>query len=89
MAIIKKNEFKQMDEQTAISKLEELHKELLKINAQRATHTPPENPGRAKAIRRVVARLYTMLTQKSKQAKTEVKEIKREKTKEVKKTKHE
>lgn len=94
MAILRRNEWKQMNEQQIISKLEDLYKELLKINAQRATHTPPENPGRVKEVKRTIARLYTLQHQNKSQQKKGIKAekiVKKERTKvkeEVKK-KHE
>ena len=61
MAIIKKMEFKQMDAATLKEKLVDLKKELIKINAQISTGTPPENPGRVKEVRRTIARINTKL----------------------------
>ncbi len=61
MAIIKKNELAQMKEEAINSKLSELRKELIKINAQRSSKTLPENPGRVKEVRRTIARLLTRL----------------------------
>ncbi len=60
MAIIKKNEMVQMDEKTLNDKLRELSKELIKINAQIAMGTIPENPGKIKEIKRTIARIKTM-----------------------------
>jgi len=60
MAIIRKNEMVQMDEKTLNDKLRELSKELIKINAQIAMGTIPENPGKIKEIRRTLARIKTM-----------------------------
>jgi len=61
MAIIKKNELIQMKEPQIKEKLNELKQELMRLNAQRATHTTPTNPGRIKAIRRTIASLLTIL----------------------------
>ncbi len=60
MAIIRKNEMVQMDEKTLKDKLRELSKELIKINAQIAMGTVPENPGKIKEIKRTIARIKTM-----------------------------
>ena len=59
MAIIKKNELKQMDPKTRETKLAELNKELIKVNAQVAMGTIPENPGRIREIKKTIARLHT------------------------------
>ncbi|MEW6063195.1 MAG: 50S ribosomal protein L29 [Nanoarchaeota archaeon] len=64
MAIIKKNELKGMSTDLLNSKLEELKKELIKINAKRAVGTVPESPGKIKEIRRTIARILTILKTK-------------------------
>ena len=64
MAIIKKNDFKQMDEESLKKKLNDLKKEMIKINAQISTGTPPENPGRVREIKKTIARILTKLKQK-------------------------
>lgn len=61
MSLIRKNEFKQMNEQQLHGKLAELGKELLKLNGQRAMHTNLENPGKVKLIRKTRARIFTRL----------------------------
>lgn len=63
MSLIKKNEFKQMNEQQLLGKLSELGKELLKLNGQRAMHTNLENPGRVKLIRKTKARILTRVSE--------------------------
>ena len=60
MAIIRQNELVQMDEKSLDGKLVELKKELIKINAQVAIGTVPENPGKIKEIRRTIARINTL-----------------------------
>lgn len=64
MAIIKKNDFKQMDDGSLKKKLDDLKKEMVKINAQVSTGTPPENPGRVREIKKMIARILTRLKQK-------------------------
>jgi len=64
MAIIKKSEFKQMNEAQLKNKLEELKKEMVKIRAQISMHTALENPGRVKAVRKTIARIHTSLKMK-------------------------
>ena len=61
MALIKKNEFRQMTEQQLRSRLVEIEKELLKLNGQRAMHTTLESPGRVKLIRKTRARIFTRI----------------------------
>ncbi|MEK6826840.1 MAG: 50S ribosomal protein L29 [Nanoarchaeota archaeon] len=63
MAIIKKKELVNLNATQIESKLTELSKEYMKLNAQRAVGTAIENPGRIKLIRRTIARLYTRLNQ--------------------------
>ena len=60
MAIIRKQELKQLTESHIDSKLKELNKELMKLNAQRAAGTAIENPGKIKELRRTIARLHTI-----------------------------
>ena len=67
MAIIKKNELKQMDKKTLSEKLLGLKKELVKVNAHIAMGSLPENPGRTREIKRTIARLITILKQKDKE----------------------
>ncbi len=89
MAIIKKNEFGQMNEKSLNDKLVELKKELMKYNSQRSSGTPPENPGRVREVRKTIARIYTKLGQKKTEAPKEAPKketkVKKEKVKEVKK----
>ena len=79
MAVIKKSEFKQMDEKQLKDKLADLKKEMMKLNAQRSTGTTLENPGRIRAVKKTIARIYTALSKPITKA-----PIKQEKTKEVK-----
>ncbi len=64
MAIIKKTEFKQMNEKMLNEKLNDLKKEMIKVNAQIAIGTIPEKPGRIKEIRKTIARINTYLKNK-------------------------
>ena len=61
MAILKKSELNQMNGEVIKSKINDLKKEMIKINAQRSSKTVPENPGRVKEIRRTIAKLLTRL----------------------------
>lgn len=74
MSIIKKNELKQMGNDQLKEKLNELRRELLKINTQISTGANPESPGKVKEIKRTVARIH-MLTYQNKKPK-EVKQPK-------------
>jgi len=64
MALIKKSEFKQMDEKRLKDKIVELRKEMMKVNAQIKMGTTLENPGRPKIIKKTIAKVYTLLTEK-------------------------
>ena len=59
MALIKKQELKQMNESQIAQKLVDLDKELLRLNTQRATGTTLENPGKIKQIKKTIAKLHT------------------------------
>ncbi len=61
MAIIRKKELNQMSEPALTGKITELRRELIRYNSQLSTGTPPENPGRIRAIKRTIARLNTSL----------------------------
>ena len=69
MALIKKNELMQMNAAQLKSKLDDLRKELIKMNAQISTGTPPENPGQVKEIKKTIARILTILKSKRKMKK--------------------
>ncbi len=64
---LKKSDLKNMNELTLKDRLNELNKDLIKFNAQIATHTTPENPGKIKAIKKTIAQINTLLNQKSKE----------------------
>lgn len=65
MAIIKKNEFKNLSVEDMKNKSVELRKELMRLKAQVARGTPPENPGKIRAIKRTIARLLMFINQKN------------------------
>ena len=60
MAIIKKNELKQLKAEGIDKKLLELKKELVKINIQISLGTLPENPGRVREIKKTIAKLTAL-----------------------------
>lgn len=76
-----------MREPQLIEKLIELKKEMIKVNAQIAIGTVPENPGRIKEIKKTIARLNTLLKQLKEKTEKETKEA--EEKPEVKKEKPE
>ena len=57
MATIKKQDLAQMNIEQLNAKSTELKKELMKLNMQRSTGTPPENPGMVRATKRAIARI--------------------------------
>ena len=46
------------------NKIIELKKDLMKLNAQVATGTTPENPGRIRSIKKTLAKINTLLNEK-------------------------
>lgn len=68
MAIIRKNELKQMNESQINERLTALKKEMMRYNAQIAVGTTPENPGRVRELKKTIARLLTILHQNKKSA---------------------
>ena len=59
--MVKKKELKQLDKKGLKSKLEELKRDLMKINAQRSSGASIENPGRIKHIKKTIARIKTYI----------------------------
>jgi len=68
--MVKKKEIKQLDSQGLKSKLGDLKKDLMKINAQRSSGSSIENPGRIKHIKRTIARIKTYIKIKEEKIKT-------------------
>jgi len=66
MAIIKKSELKNMNEAQLNAKMKDLNRELIKINSQIASGTPPQNPGNVREIKKTIARILTKLNQNKK-----------------------
>jgi large subunit ribosomal protein L29 len=64
MAIIRRDEIRDMDTEEIDEKLAELKQELLKINTTVASGGVPDNPGRIKALRRTIARMKTVRAEK-------------------------
>ena len=63
---MKFKEMKVMNELDLQNKVLELKKELMKINSQIAVGTVPKNPGKVKELKRTIARILTIETQKNK-----------------------
>ena len=61
---MKIKEIRGMDKESLNTKLLELKKELIKINAQVAIGTTPKNPGQVKAIKKTIAKILTVLKEK-------------------------
>lgn len=76
MVIIRKKELKLMNEAMINEKLLELKREMIRYNAQLSTGTPPENPGKIRAIKRTIARLHTTLKLLQASKPAAVKEVK-------------
>ncbi len=59
-------EIREMSKEELNEKLNELRKELIKINAQRATKASMKNPEQLKQIKKTIARILTVQNQKNK-----------------------
>ena len=66
MALIKKNELKQLPQSKIEEQMKEFKKELIKLNSQRAVGSAIENPGRIRLLKRTIAKLLTVKNQQSK-----------------------
>ncbi len=58
--VLKIKEIKEMGKEELNSRLKELKKELIKVNAQRATKASMKNPEQLKEIKRTIARILTI-----------------------------
>lgn len=61
---LKIKEIRDMPKEELKNRLDELRKELIKLNAQIATGTTPKSPGQLKQIKKTVARILTVLERK-------------------------
>jgi large subunit ribosomal protein L29 len=66
MAILRRDEIKDMSVVEMDEKISELKNELLRERSKIASGGVPENPGRIKEIRRTIARILTLKRQKEK-----------------------
>jgi large subunit ribosomal protein L29 len=64
MAAIKKNEFRRLTEAQLKEKMNELKKELMRLNTQKSSGGSLENPGKIKSVKKTIARIITMLSEK-------------------------
>lgn len=58
-------EIKQLGKAELENKLKELKKEFMKSSTQKSIGTTPENPGRIKQIKKMIARILTLLNNKN------------------------
>lgn len=63
---IKSKELRKLDNKELDKRLLEMRKDLLKINAKIATGTTPENPSMVKNLKKTIARIHTIKTEKNK-----------------------
>ena len=61
---LRKSDLAKMEKKDLEKQLTELRKELIKVNAQIATGTVPENPGDVKNIKKNIARILTKFNSK-------------------------
>jgi len=61
---LKIKEIRTMSKEELKNRVEELRKELIKLDAQTATGTTPKSPGQLKQIKKTVARILTVLKEK-------------------------
>ncbi len=59
---MKTKEMRSMSKEDLEAKLEELKKELMKVNAQISTGTTPKSPGQVKQIKKNIAKILTILS---------------------------
>tara|TARA_Y100000310_G_C20568872_1_gene756945 strand:- start:399 stop:611 length:213 start_codon:yes stop_codon:yes gene_type:complete len=60
---MKIKELSGMGKNQLVEKLREFEKELMKLRMQVASGTPPESPGKIRALRRSIARIKTLQNQ--------------------------
>ncbi len=64
---MKNKDLAKVNSKELTSKIEDLKKELIKLNAQRSTGTAMENPKRIRVVKRTIARIHTILKNKPKE----------------------
>jgi len=60
MANLRAKEIREKKMKDRLSSLEDLRRELTKLNSQKGSGRMPENPGKIKALRRTIARILTI-----------------------------
>ncbi len=60
----KLNDIRGMGTSELLLKLKDLKNELAREKATKSTNTRPENPGKAKGLRKQVARIFTVMKEK-------------------------
>ncbi|MEM0230957.1 MAG: 50S ribosomal protein L29 [Candidatus Woesearchaeota archaeon] len=61
---VKTKQLREMSEKELNSKLLELRKELMKLNAQAKTGSAPKNSSQIRVIRKTIAKILTILKEK-------------------------
>jgi large subunit ribosomal protein L29 len=64
MAILRKDEIREMDIEEMYERLSELKSEFSREKALRATGSAPENPGKIGELRRTIARMKTIIAER-------------------------
>jgi len=60
MAILRPKEIRDQKMKARLASLQDLRRELTKLNSQKGSGRMPENPGKIKALRRTIARILTI-----------------------------
>ena len=60
MAILRPKEIRDQKMKARLASLQDLRRELTKLNSQKGSGRLPENPGKIKALRRTIARILTI-----------------------------
>ncbi len=66
MAVLRSSEVRKMNQKDRGVKLQELRKELLKLNSQRSAGSQLQSPGKIKVIKRTIAKILTVMREESK-----------------------
>lgn len=60
MTIMRLKELRELNNEELDDKLEEFNKELIKIRTQISSKQTPDNPGRVKELKKLIARIRTI-----------------------------
>jgi large subunit ribosomal protein L29 len=63
--MVKKKDLAKMSKEDLEKQMKDLRMELIKQNAQRASGTTPKNPGQIKNAKKTIARIITIIKQKT------------------------